>query len=196
MSQESFKVALNSCNSSLDKLSQLQKEAVLKINELKLRSKTYMEQVADIDQGFNDRSASIQNSLQENIAKLTQNIGDFNRQIGQQQEDFSSAIAKLLDDLDMLIKHYQGLDNELKELEKCRKALLFVELSIRKYKAKIQSLQLMNNALFSFSQEIQEAKSAYKSNLINVSTLLTQALEDCHLKIDELEKIKAQKKRQ
>lgn len=189
MSEEPFKTALNSYHLSLDKLSQLQKKAVLKINELKLQSKIYMEQVADIDNGFNDFQASAKNSMQENIAKLTQNIIEFNLQIGQQQDDFSSAIANLLSDLDNLLAHYKGLEGELKELERCRKSLLFVELSIRKYKAKIQSLQLMNNALFSFSQEIQEAKAAYKSNLINVSTLLTQVLEDCHLKILELKKM-------
>lgn len=195
MSEEPFKAALNSYHLSLDQLSQLQKKAVLKINELKLQSKTYMEQVADIDHGFNDLQSSAENSMQENIARLTQNIVEFNLQIGQQQDDFSSAIANLLSDLDNLLKHYKELEGELKELERCSKSLLFVELSIRKYKAKIQSLQLMNNALFSFSQEIQEAKAACKSNLINVSTLLMQSLEDCHLKIHELKKIIAQKKR-
>ena len=189
MAQKSFKEALKSSQLSLQQLSKLQKEAVLRINELKSQSKAYMEQVANLDDGFEDSAKGNQEAFDENIAKLTENIVLFNQQIGQQQEAFSSVISKLLDDLDELSKHYQGLKGEMTDLMKCRKSLLFVELSIRKYKAKIHSLQLMNNALFSFSQEIQEAKAAYKENLIKVSKLLSQAVEDCDIKIKELEEI-------
>jgi hypothetical protein len=47
----------------------------------------------------------------------------------------------------------------------------------------------MNNALLSLSNELEEAKDAYKSNLIQLSTAMTSAIEDAEEAIEEINRI-------
>lgn len=187
MSEQNFHTRIAQSRKHQKALYAIYKSTIGLVNELKIRSKKYMGQVADIDQGFSNDLTSTQEQINKNVKKLTENIATFNLQIGEKSEEFSNELNAYLDHLDSAIKFYAGKEGELSDLLKSRRELLFLEALLRKFKIKINSLQLMNNALFSFSQEMKAVKDAYKSNLINVSTLITQALEECLSRIEKIE---------
>jgi hypothetical protein len=187
--QDVFQQAINEAFKSQKKLSNIQKQTVGLINELKTRSKNYMEQVANIEDGLEEDPTETEAQIQENIEKLTANIKVFNREIGERSNRFGEELQKMIHQIEQALELYEGRSGELSSLLKCRRSLLFFDIFVRKFKSKIQSLQLMNNALFAFSQEMKGVKEAYRSNLINGSTLMTHALEECESIIHRIEEV-------
>ena len=189
MSKESFKSAIQMAYSKQVELQKIQKETVKLVNELKNRSRRYMEQVADIDHGFSNDPKNNEAIILENVTKLNENIKAFNQNIGDRSNSFAHLLQEMLEFVDTAIEDYEQEEGQLTDLLKCRRSLLYLDVLLRKFKSKISSLQLMNNALFAFSQDMKGVKEAYKSNLINVNTLMTQALEDCCERVERIETI-------
>ncbi|MEQ8909918.1 MAG: hypothetical protein RIC95_12035 [Vicingaceae bacterium] len=189
MSDSEFKTKLETARQHQKALNQIYKATVGLVNDLKNRSKKYMVQVADIDQGFSNSPEKDQEQIEKNVNQLTDNIKVFNAEIGERGNHFSTELSDYIEYIDQALALYKGEKGELSDLLRIRRELLFLEALLRKFKSKISSLQLMNNALFAFSQEMRGVKEAYRSNLINVSTLITQAMEDCQERIERIEDI-------
>lgn len=170
-------------------LNSVYKSTVNLVNEIKNRSRRYMQQVADIEEGLLDGQTQSEEETQENIEKLTRNIEKFNDSIGDHIDQFSEELCKMIKTLDQAMDlHLEG-EGSLTELLKVRRTLLYLDLIIRKFKNKVVSLQLMNNALFSFSQEMKYIQDAYKSNLVTINTEMTEALEQCDGLIHRIESL-------
>jgi prefoldin subunit 5 len=148
-----------------------------------------MEQVADIDSGLEEDPKETEKVIQDNIAKLSKNIDRFNREIGDYSDDFNREMHEMIDHLKAAAKLYDAEKGQLTDFLKVRRELMYLEALIRKFKSKIMSLQLMNNVLFSFSQEMKNVKDAYKSNLVNVSSEMTEAKDLCTDMIGDIEKL-------
>lgn len=170
-------------------LNSVYKSTVNLVNDIKNRSRRYMQQVADIEEGLLDGQTQSVEEIQENINKLTQNIKKFNDSIGEHLDKFSEELCKMIESLNQAMDvHLEG-KGSLTELLKVRRSLLYLDLIIRKFKNKIVSLQLMNNVLFSFSQEMKLIQDSYKSNLITINTEMTEALEQCDGLIHRIESL-------
>ncbi|NOG58266.1 MAG: hypothetical protein HND54_11075 [Bacteroidetes bacterium] len=169
-------------------LFEVYKSSIGLINELKNRSKVYMNMLSDIEDGLLS-SNNGENSIESNLARLTKNIQTFNEIIGDKSEAFTEIFDKMHQLYDQAISIFQGAEGELTKLIEARKQLLFLVALIRKYKYKINSLQLMNNALMSLSSDLDKAKDAYKSNLIQLSTAMTSAIEDVDDLVDKIENV-------
>ena len=168
-------------------LNKIYRSTIGLVNDIKNQSKKYMEQVADIDGGLEDDPKETEKIIQDNIGELSKNIEQFNSEIGEHCDNFNQEINEMIDHLKSAARAYSSKKGQLSEFLKVRRELLYLEALIRKFKNKILSLQLMNNVLFSFSQEMKHVKDAYKSNLVNVSSEMTEAKELCIEMVDEIE---------
>lgn len=170
-------------------LNSVYKSTVQLVNEIKNRSRRYMLQVSDIEEGLVNDVKQSDESIEENIKKLALNIEKFNKSIGDYVSEFSDELCQMIEALNQAMDlHIEG-KGSLTKLLKVRRTLLYLDLLIRKFKNKIVSLQLMNNALFSFSMEMKNIQDAYKSNLITINTEMTAALEHCDGIIQRIEKL-------
>ena len=170
-------------------LNSVYKSTVQLVNEIKNRSRRYMLQVSDIEEGLVDDVKQSDESIEENIKKLALNIEKFNKSIGDYVSEFSDELCQMIEALNQAMDLHLKGKGSLTKLLKVRRTLLYLDLLIRKFKNKIVSLQLMNNALFSFSMEMKNIKDAYKSNLITINTEMTAALEHCDGIIQRIEKL-------
>ena len=184
----------NDCNHLIKKgkkhqktLNGIYKANVGLVNNIKTLSKYYMDQLADVDSGLEVEAGM--KKVNENLKELVAGITNFNQKIEKSCEDFTDEIEKLFDCYEQAAELYEAKEGELTNFLTTRRELLYLEVLINKFKLKINSLQLMNNALFSFSNEFKGVKDAYKSNLITISTVMQQASENCRniiLKIESL----------
>ncbi|MEQ8623983.1 MAG: hypothetical protein RJQ00_03980 [Vicingaceae bacterium] len=168
-------------------LNEIYKANVGLVNNIKTLSKYYMDQLANVDSGLDVKEGM--KKVNENLKELVSGIANFNQKIEKSCEDFTDEIEKLFDSYDQAAELYQAKEGELTSFLTTRREILYLEALIIKFKLKINSLQLMNNALFSFSSEFKDVKDAYKSNLITISTVMQQASESCRnliLKIESL----------
>ncbi|MEX2380323.1 MAG: hypothetical protein WD530_06250 [Vicingaceae bacterium] len=168
-------------------LNEVYRATVGLVNDIKNRSRRYMEQVSDVEEGLFEDDGSLDQQVQENIDKLTKNIEQFNGEINDYCKRFNKEIRAMVEKLRNAIDLYKEGKGSLSKLLEARKVLLYLDVSIRKFKNKINSLQLMNNALFSFSQEMKHIQEDYKGNLVSVSTEMTEAIESCNELIQEIE---------
>jgi len=159
------------------------------VNDLKTRSKIYMNQVSDLEEGLSLNKSNSTDDIELTIEKLANDIERFNQEIGENTSNFNTEIELIIEQLSLALAHYKGKSGELSSILEMRKQLLYLSLVLRKFKSKIVSLQLMNNALFAFSDELQSAKIAYRSNLINVSSSVVIALDFFEEKVAEIEKL-------
>lgn len=157
------------------------------VNNIKTLSKYYMNQLANVDSGL-EADGGLE-KVDENLKQLISGISSFNDKIGDSCEDFTDEIEKLIDNYELAAKKYNAQAGQLSAFLSARKELLYLEALIIKFKMKVNSLQLMNNALFSFSTEFKDSKEAYKSNLITVSTAMQQAIESCREVIKKIENL-------
>jgi len=146
-----------------------------------------MEQVSDIEEGLFEDNENLDQQVEENIDNLSRDIHQFNEVILDHCNRFGKEIRAMVKKLKEAIKLYKEGKGSLTKLLEARKVLLYLDVSIRKFKNKINSLQLMNNALFSFSQEMKHIQEDYKVNLLSVSTEMTEAIECCNELILEIE---------
>ncbi len=84
---------------------------------------------------------------------------------------------------------YDAKEGELSSLLGVRKKMLFLILLVRKFKQKIVSLQLLNQALLSLSPEMSEAKLHFKSNLVFVNSSMSAAIEATEHLVNQIESI-------
>lgn len=184
---ELFTNALSQVKHHQEALNDVYRSTVGIVNDLKNRSRKYMEQVSDVEEGLLKDDEGIDKQVQENVKKLTMNIEKFNQEIDGYCKEFNKEIYAMNERLKEAISLYKEGKGSLTKLLEARKVLLYLDVSIRKFKNKINSLQLMNNALFSFSQEMKGIKKEYKHKLIGVSTEMTEAIESCHDLIKQIE---------
>lgn len=187
--EKDFNQLLEKAESHQQALNDVYKSTVKLVNEIKNRSRRYMHQVSDIEEGLVENSNQTDESIQENIKKLAQNIEKFNNSIGDYINEFSEELGQMIEALNQAMDLHINGKGSLNKLLKVRRTLLYLDLLIRKFKNKIVSLQLMNNALFSFSMEMKSIQDAYKSNLITINTEMTAALEHCDGIIQRIEKL-------
>lgn len=184
---ELFMETLSHVEEHQKSLNEVYRATVGLVNDIKNRSRKYMEQVSDVEEGLFEDDGSLDQQVQENIDKLTKNIEQFNGEINEYCKRFNKEIRAMVKKLKNAIDLYKEGKGSLSKLLEARKVLLYLDVSIRKFKNKINSLQLMNNALFSFSQEMKHIQEDYKGNLISVSTEMTEAIESCNELIQEIE---------
>jgi hypothetical protein len=184
---ELFTKALSEVETHQKTLNEVYRSTVGLVNDIKNQSRKYMEQVSNIEEGLFDDDGDLDQQVQENINKLSKNIEQFNGEINDHCKRFNKEIVAMVEKLKEAIELYKEGKGSLTKLLESRKVLLYLDLSIRKFKSKINSLQLMNNALFSFSREMKSIQKDYKGNLVCVSTEMTEAIENCDKLILEIE---------
>lgn len=184
---ELFTKALSQVEVHQKSLNEVYRSTVGLVNDIKNRSRKYMEQISDIEEGLFEDDVNLDQQVQENIRKLTENIEQFNGEINDYCMRFNKEIHAMIEKLKDAISLYKEGKGSLTKLLEARKVLLYLDVSIRKFKNKINSLQLMNNALFSFSQDMKHIQEDYKCNLTSVSTEMTEAVEKCDELIQEIE---------
>lgn len=163
------------------------KSSIGLINDLRKRSKQYMNLLSDIEGGLSTGGET--ENIESTLALLTKDIQSFNEIIGDKCDAFSKASEDMLLQYAEACNNYEAKEGQLSKLLEIRKQLLFILALIRKYKYKINSLQLMNNILFSLSADLKEAKDAYKSNLIYISTAMTYVIEQMEHRVLEIENL-------
>jgi len=167
-------------------LNKLYKSTISLIDSLKNRSRKYMNQVSNIEDGLLDPENDLK-SMEENIKALSRDIKMFNESIEKQIMGFSREIKDLTKTYQEACNFYKGEKGELSTILEARKRLLYLDAVIRKFRHKINSLQQMNNILFSFSEELKKVKMDYKRNLILVNSELATSLELCYETIRKIE---------
>lgn len=167
-------------------LFEVYKSSIGLINDLKNRSRKYMSLLSDIE-GGSLGVKSTDDNLKSNVVDLAASIDSFNSEIGVRCDDFSQIFDRMTKAYNGAIGRYDAAKDELSKLIETRKQLIFLRALIRKYKHKINSLQLMNNALLSLSNDLENAKDAYKSNLVQLSTVMTSAVEDADSLIEAID---------
>lgn len=181
-----FVEQINEAKKAQLQLNQLYKSTANLIDSLKNRSRKYMNQVSNIEDGLLNPDEDMK-SMEKNIKALSQDIKAFNASIEQQINGFSKEIKELTKMYQDACKEYKGEKGELSTILEARKRLLYLDAVIRKFRLKINSLQQMNNILFSFSEELKKIKSEYKKNLILVNSELATSLDLCDETIREIE---------
>lgn len=181
-----FITLINEAKQAQLKLNKLYKSTANLIDRLKNRSRIYMNQVANIDDGLLDPDEDIK-SMEENIKALSIDIKTFNESIEDQIISFSKELKEIAALYNRACDQYKAEKGELSKILEARKRLLYLDAVIRQFRNKIASLQQMNNILFSFSEELRKIKSNYKKNLILVNSELALSLELCDETIRRIE---------
>lgn len=174
----SFVEQINEAKKAQLQLNKLYKSTINLIDRLKNRSRKYMNQVSNIEDGLLDPDEDLK-AMELNINALSSDIKAFNDSIEKQINGFSKEIKSLTRMYQEACKAYKGEKGELSTILEARKRLLYLDAVIRKFRLKINSLQQMNNILFSFSEELKRVKSDYKRNLIMVNSELAVSLDLC-----------------
>ena len=175
----------STCQSNLF---EVYKNSIGLINDLKNRSKNYMTLLSDIEDGLMGNTDS-DIDIDTNLIKLTNSINSFNLEIGEKCNSFVKYFDQMVEVYDKAISMYEAKEGQLTRLIEKRKQILFLKALIRKYKFKISRLQLMNNALLTLSNDLEDAKDAYKSNLIQLSTAMTSAIEDAEELLESIDNV-------
>ena len=145
-----------------------------------------MRQVSNIEDGLMEPEEDMK-SMGQNIQALGNDITAFNDTIETQINAFSKEIKSLTKMYQDACSAYKGEKGELSTILEARKRLLYLDAVLRKFRLKINSLQQMNNILFSFSEELRKAKTDYKKNLILVNSELAKSLDLCDDTIRRIE---------
>jgi len=182
----SFVDQINEAKRAQLQLNKLYKSTINLIDSLKNRSRKYMNQVSNIEDGLLEPDEDFK-AMEQNIKALGSDISEFNESIEKQINGFSKEIKALTKMYKDACLSYSGEKGELSAILEARKRLLYLDAVIRKFRHKINSLQQMNNILFSFSEELKRVKKDYKRNLILVNSELAISLEDCAETIRKIE---------
>ena len=177
---------INEAKKAQLELNKLYKSTINLIDSLKNRSRKFMSQVSNVENGLLDPDEDLK-TMEQNINALGNDIKSFNETIEEQIYGFSKEIKSLHNMYNKACKDYKGEKGELSSILEARKRLLYLDAVIRKFRLKINSLQQMNNILFSFSEELKRVKRDYKKNLILVNSELASALDICDLTIRRIE---------
>lgn len=187
-SQNSFIAHLEKARDAQSRLNDLYRDTIGLIDSLKNRSKKFMNQIANIEDGLVE-AAEEGKLIDGNVNELTKDIAKFNEVIKPKVDKFKDEIDLIMDNINKALNHYEGEKGQLTGLLNARKRLLYLDITIRKIRAKVNSLQQMNNILFSFSEMFRHLKEEYKHNLSLVNTELAGTLEDCDNTLRKLDDI-------
>ena len=179
-----FKKYLDNSSKLLKELYPIYKKNIEELYELKSRSIQCMDELADIDGGL---GTSLIKKQDENLEKLMDSIHAFNESIDRQINQFQSTFDRLKADIEVLILYCRTEKEGVSALMTLKKQLLFLVILLRKYKIGIRNLQLMNNALFTFSEEFGKVKATYRGNLAKASTIVIEAEDKIHWTLTEME---------
>ncbi len=164
------------------------KEIIGVVNDLKTRSKSYMEYVSDIDDGLDIKYSK---QAEENIAQLAINIEEFNSKVGTTLNRFNKEFNSLKLAYQKAFGFFKGNPGEFSLLIEVRKNLLYLSALLRKFRSKIAALQQVNNVLFSLSSsENKKSRESYRANLSSVHSTVLLAIEQISVlsrKIESLE---------
>lgn len=160
------------------------KSNIEELYELKAQSKQYMNELSDIDAGLNKE---ILKKQEESLHKLLDSIRTYNQFIDNQVNQFYKTFNDLRTKLRAVVNHYESEKGELTSVLDLRRQMLFLMILFRKYKTGIHNLQLMNNALFSFSEEFKQVNEVYKTNLVKAATVVLEAEEQVQSILYEME---------
>lgn len=188
LNSKDFQKNLDKAKESQVIINQLYRETIGLIDRLKIRSRQFMNQISDIEEGLSISDIN-EDSLKNDVSELTEDIVEFNKVIAGRREHFSKEMSDILIAYQEASKLYFGEKGELSAILMARKRLLFLDLMIRKFRTKIDSLQQMNNILFAFSAELKNVKEEYKRNLSHLNAELAKSMEDCDELIRTLENI-------
>ncbi len=183
--RESFNVILK----NQEILAEIHNETIGLINDITKRSKKYMLQISDIEDGLFDDEQTNKQTISQNLKRLIQDIEQFNHKINVAREKFNQAIADLIQAFTQAIQIVKKGEGNKKELKHARWYIKYLDVLLRKFKFKVNRLQLMNNILFAFSKEMQTVQDAYKKNLKVANSETSSALEQCKIILKEIEEI-------
>jgi len=169
------------------RLNELYRETIGLIDSLRLRSKNQMNLASDIEGGLVGKEDPA--SISDNIKALNQDIQEFNEVIIERINAFSAECHALNKSYNDAADRYNSGKGQLSALLEGRKRLLFIDARIRKFRAKINNMQQMNNILFSFAEELKEVKDSYKSNLIKLNSELAISLENFNETVRRIESL-------
>lgn len=170
---------------SFNLLPEIYKKNIGLINELKMRSKTFMDDISDIEEGVSlgDRNPN------SNFSLLLDNIKDFNKNIQEQSREFSNLFELSIGNLENAVSAFKMEERGLTKILEARKKLLFTEKILDKLKQKVNSLQHMNSILFSIPTLLKESERDYKNELKDLHSTMVRAEDKCRWLIREIENL-------
>ncbi len=183
----SFDQYMDHAKDAQARLNELYRDTIGLIDSLKNRSKKFMNQISDIEDGLTQDDDEL--DLEENVAALSKDIDEFNRVINKKVLNFLHEIDVIVQNYQAACKVYSGNKGELSRVLNGRKRMLFLRITIRKIRAKVISLQQMNNILFSFSEMLKEVKVEYGKNLSLVNAEVAGSLEACETALKEMDNL-------
>src|SRR5690554_2518104 len=188
MEFDAFKESFEVISKSQETLRYIYNDTIGLVNDIAKRSKAHMLQISDIEDGLFNDEEDTKNAFNENLKSLAKDIKQFNGEIGSALESFSEAIYLIIEELKVAITLVSEKKANKKELMQSKRVLKHLDVLIRKFKLRIHQLQLMNNILFSSSQEMSLIQEEYRQNLRTVNGEMASALEQCEIIIKEIDK--------
>lgn len=183
----SLKSLLNQVFNRLEFFYPIYKDNMVKVYALKEKSKAYMNELADIDEGLNN---IVLKNKEKSLSNLLHAIRDYNSHIDSEIESFSKHFNQLEECLIQLFAIAQQEHKQSVEFVKLKRQLNLLEILLEKYRTGIHNLQLTNNILLNFSEELKKETESFRCNLIQVSSLLLDAEESMIHIIKEFEPAK------
>jgi hypothetical protein len=170
---------------SFNRLPKIYEQNIGLINELKIRSKTFMDDIADIEEGVSlgDKNPD------SNLNLLLKNIQDFNSNIQKQSKDFSSTFESCMEHFQNALKIFEKEGRGLTKILEARKKLLFTVKILNKLMQKVNSLQHMNSILFSIPTSLKDTEKEYNYELKDLHTTMVRAEDRCRWLIREIENL-------
>lgn len=158
-------------------LFKIYKTSIESIHQLKQSSRINMELMADVEDDL-----SINEYYLKNIEALTNYISDFNTLMSDQIEGFEETVDSIHLCYSVLASKAVNASLTFVDLIKISKQLSFICSLINKYRFKVDNLKLMSNSMLYHSDDFEKQHQLYRSNLIALAVILTEAYE----KFDEL----------
>ncbi len=170
---------------SFNRLPEIYRKNIGLINELKMRSKTFMDDISDIEEGVSlgDKNPD------SNLNLLLKNILSFNSSIQEQSKEFSSVFGSSIEYFQKAMEAYKEEERGLTKILEARKKLIFTEKILNKLIQKVNSLQHMNSILFSIPTLLKDQEMEYRYELRALHTTMVRAEDRCRWLIREIESL-------
>ncbi len=172
-SNKDFEITYKRGSDLQKRLFEVYKSSIDVINQLKISSKKNMEMISNVEEDLGAKTG-----FDASIRDLHSLIDTFNENITDQIDEFYQALEKLMSCYEELIDFYEAEKGQTTKMIYVRKQINFILALIKKYRYKVNSLQLMGNSMLSHSDEFLESNQLYKSNLITLTSTLHSANND------------------
>lgn len=153
-------------------LFEIYKNSLENIHQLKHSSRKNMELIADVEGDLTSNKHFL-----ENIDDLTTYISQFNIMIAEQIDSFEEVVEEMLSCYTALAYKFNKAEMSSAQLIKIKKQLSFICSLINKYRYKVDNLKLMSNSMLYHSEAFEAEQKLYRSNLIALAVILTEAYE-------------------